>query len=310
MIDRRIKFRHIQCFVEISRERSLKRAAEKLFLTQPAISKTLKELEDILDKKLLTRSRSGVHLTADGAAFLRFAEMSIAALQQGLNSLSTDTAAEELSVGVMPSVAARLIPRVVSDFSMRAPDVTLQIIDGPHGYLTSRLKLGALDLVIGRMGDHEQMAGLTFSPLYRERIAFIVRPGHPMTRNPVLADLTDWPILYPPQGSAIRPLVDRFMVENGIGDVPRRIETVSGAFGRVYVRRSDAVWIISEGVVANEFADGTLVRLPFNTDTTLGPIGIMTRAEWEVTQATRLFREALHSAIGDESDFMRSAANS
>ena len=305
MIDRRIKFRHIQCFVEISRERSLKRAAGKLFLTQPAISKTLKELEEILDKKLLTRSRSGVQLTPDGAAFLRFAEMSIAALQQGLNSLSVDAEAEELSVGVMPSVAARLIPAVVSDFTERAPRVTLRIIDGPHGYLTSRLKLGALDLVIGRMGDHEQMTGVTFTPLYRERIAFIVRPGHPMTRNPVLADVTQWPILYPPPGSAIRPLVDRFMIENGIGAVQRRIETVSGAFGRVYVRRSDAVWIISEGVVAREFADGTLVRLPFNTDTTLGPIGIMTREDWEFTDAARRFREALHAAIGTETEFVQ-----
>ena len=78
MIDRRIKFRHIQCFVEIVRQKSMKRAAERLYLTQPAISKTLKELEDILGAAMLTRSRAGVALTRQGEVFLHFAEMSLA----------------------------------------------------------------------------------------------------------------------------------------------------------------------------------------------------------------------------------------
>ena len=90
MIDRRIKFRHIQCFVEIARERSLKTAAEKLFLTQPAMSKTLKELEEIVGTTLMQRSRSGVDLTRPGEVFLHFARMSIASLQQGLDGIELE----------------------------------------------------------------------------------------------------------------------------------------------------------------------------------------------------------------------------
>ena len=81
MIDRRIKFRHIHCYVEICREQSLKGAAEKLFLTQPAISKTLKELEGIMGATLLTRNRAGVVLIRHGEVFLHFAEMSLVSLQ-------------------------------------------------------------------------------------------------------------------------------------------------------------------------------------------------------------------------------------
>ena len=90
MIDRRIKFRHIQCFVEISRLKSMKLAAERLFLTQPAISKTLKELEELLGADLMTRSRAGVSLTKQGEVFLHFAEMSLAALQQGLDGVEQE----------------------------------------------------------------------------------------------------------------------------------------------------------------------------------------------------------------------------
>lgn len=305
MIDRRIKFRHVQCFVEIAREGSLKRAGEILLLTQPAVSKTLKELEEILGCTLLLRSRSGVELTRDGAVFLRFAQMSIAALQQGINGLAQGQTQEALNVGVLPSVAARLIPDVVTLFARAAPDVTLRIADGPHGYLTERLKLGALDLVLGRMGDHDQMGGVTFTRLYQEQVIFVVRPGHPLVSEPLLSKVAHWPVVYPPVGSAIRPGVDRFMVEHGIDALPRQIETVSGAFGRVYVRDSDAVWIISEGVVAREIAAGVLCRLPFDTDTTLGPIGVMTREDWTQTAPARLFRAALQQVIEETDGLVR-----
>ncbi len=86
-MDRRIKFRHVQCFVEIARERSLKNAAEKLYLTQPAISKTLKELEEIVGATLMLRNRSGVSLTKEGEVFLHFSQMSLASLQQGLDGV-------------------------------------------------------------------------------------------------------------------------------------------------------------------------------------------------------------------------------
>lgn len=297
MIDRRMKFRHIQCFVEIANERSFKRAAANLFLSQTAISKTLKELEDILDHRLFTRDRGGVELTAEGDTFLRFAKSSIANLQQGIDGISSHQARlDHLSVGVLPSVAARFVPTVVDRFAALAPNAVLRILDGPHGYLLERLKLGELDLIIGRMGPHTEMKGLSFTALYRERIAFVVRAGHPLLDNPVLDEIVNWPIVYPSDSAVIRPIVDRFLLEHAIGDLPRRIETVSGAFGRIYVQNSDAVWIISEGVVANEIENGVLARLPFNMDTTLGPIGVLEREDWDRPETARQFRQALREA--------------
>ncbi|MBB94334.1 MAG: pca operon transcription factor PcaQ [Rhodobacteraceae bacterium] len=299
MIDRRIKFRHIQCFVEISRERSFKRAAERLYLTGPAISKTLKELEDILGAPLLTRSRAGVALTAQGEVFLHFAQMSLAALQQGLDGVEQAgaLAAENLVVGALPSVAARLMPAAVTAFTEMRPQARLRIMDGPHGFLTDRMKLGDLDLVIGRLAGPEQMQGISFSQLYTEQVVFVVRAGHPLLDDPDLQRITEWPVVYPSPGSAIRPLVDRYLIEQGVAEVPRQVETVSGAFGRVWVRRSDAVWIISAGVVANEIADGYLVQLPFETGMTTGSVGLMTRAGETPSPVEQVFRLAVDQAV-------------
>jgi LysR family pca operon transcriptional activator len=299
MIDRRIKFRHIQCFVEIVRQKSLKRAAEGLFLTQPAISKTLKELEEILGTPLLTRSRAGIALTRQGEVFLHFAEMSVAALQQGLDGVEQvgRRGRVTLSVGALPSVAARLMPEVTRQFQDLAPDVTLRITDGPHGYLIDLLRRGRLDLVIGRLGQPDTMQGISFTQLYNEYVEFVVRPDHPLLDEPDMRRLGAWPVIFPPEASAIRPLVERVLVAHGVGEIPDRIESVSGAFGRNFTPASDAVWIISAGVVAREIAEGRLVRLPFDTALTMGPVGLMTRPEAPPTPAEQVFRLAVNQAV-------------
>lgn len=299
MLDRRIKLRHIDCFVEIVRQQSLKAAAERMFLTQPAISKTLKELEEMLGATLLNRDRGGVALTRQGEVFLHFAEMSLAALRQGADVVDqvSRRGKTRLTVGALPSVAAGLMPRVAAEFCQMAPDTTLRIVDGPHDFLIGGLRDGRHDLVIGRLGTPEILTGLSFTQIYNDSVVFVVRPGHPLLDAPRLDRIGEYQVLYPPEGSVIRPIVERFLIAQGIGEIPNRLETVSGAFGRVYVRMSDAVWIISGGVVENEIADGRLVALPFDTSLTTGPVGLLARPEDAPTPDVHLFRLAVSAVL-------------
>ncbi len=301
MIDRRIKIRHIQSFVEIARQQSLKQAADKLNLTQPAISKTLKELEDTIGTTLMTRNRAGIALTKPGEVFLHFAQISLASLEQGLEGVERDgrLGASKLTVGALPSVAAGVMPAVVREFEKLAPNAVLRIVDGPHDFLVQQLRHGDIDLVLGRLGRPDAMQGISFTQLYSESVDFIVRAGHPLLENPDIKQLANWRLLYPPEGSAIRPLVERFLIANGVGELPNRIETVSGAFGRIYTRQSDAIWIISAGVVANEIGDGHLKRLPFERSITRGPVGLMTRPDATGSQAEQVFRIAIQNVVRD-----------
>src|SRR5690606_37234053 len=77
----------------------------------------------------------------------------------------------------------------------------------------------------------------------------------------------------------IRPFVESFLIANGIARLPIHIETVSDSFGRAFVRASDAIWIISAGVVASDIADGMLVTLPIDTSGTSGPVGLTMRTD-------------------------------
>lgn len=161
-MDHRIKFRHLDAFSSIARAGSLKEAAEELHLSQPAISKTLKELEALVGAALMERDRSGAKLTQEGEVFLQFAEQCTAALRHGLHSVrSGGAAAAHLKVGALPSVASNLLPAAAAMFAKNSPDTLLEIHEGPHQDLTSRLRAGRLDLVVGRLGRPETMQGLS-----------------------------------------------------------------------------------------------------------------------------------------------------
>lgn len=304
-VDAGIKLRHLTAFLEIARRLSLTEAAAALCVTQPAISRTLKELEERLGVTLMDRGRAGVALTAEGEIFRHYASLSVAALRQGIDGLEQAAMGGEtlIRIGALPSVAASVIPRAVALYLEGGPGATLDIVTGPNGHLLDQLRTGALEAVIGRLGNPEVMQGLSFVQLYSEQVSLVVRPGHPLLAQPDIARLPDYIVLYPSAAAAIRPLVERLVVANGIGRLPRRVETVSNAFGRAFVRSSDAVWIISQGVVANDLAEGTLAELPVDTRITLGPVGLSTRAEDagspDLLRFVGALRAAVRSARGD-----------
>lgn len=305
MFDPRIRLRHIAAFLEVARRRSVSRAAEALHLTQPAISKALAELEQIIGLRLMSRSRAGVSLTAAGEVFLHYAATSAAALRQGLDALAQTAMADAkpLNIGALPSVAARVIPQVIVRFQSagsgeRRVAVVPRIVTGPNAYLLDQLRAGALDLVVGRLGDPEAMRGLSFAQLYSERVAIVVRPGHPLIETPDVERLPEFTVLMPEPGAAIRAIAERFLVANSIGSLPDRIETVADAFGRAFTRQTDAVWIISRGVVALDLEEGALVELPFDMGDTRGPVGLTLRADAEASPMVRMFTAILREVTG------------
>ncbi len=300
-MDPRIKFRHLDAFSTIARELSLKAAAERLHLTQPAISRTLKELEDILGVKLMDRSRAGVRLTGQGEVFLQFAEASMAALRRGLRSVQADRAAPgRLRIGALPSVVSGLLVDAVQAFLAQNPETQLEVTEGPHETLTGRLRSGALDLVIGRLGRPETMNGLVFSQLYSEEVVVVCRADSAAAGVTHFEDLAQFRVLYPPQASAIRPLIASMLISLDVPLFADRIETTSSSFGRAMVLSDPGlVWFISRGVIADDLATGRMVALELDTRATIGAVGIMSRAEEVPSALVRGFTRTLREMASD-----------
>ena len=277
----RIRLRHLRTFVEVARQEGIGKAAATLHVSQPAVTKAIQELEEMLGAALFVREGRRVRLTAAGEVFLPNATQALTAIQRGVESVTAGDSGPPIRVGALPTVAARVMPAAVAALVREPGAPPLRIVTGENDVLLERLRSGALDLVVGRLAEPERMTGFYFEHLYSEPVVFAVRPGHPLARPgaDAFAGLAGFPLLLPPPGSIIRPLVERFLLVHAVSRPSTIIETVSDSFGRAFVRGGDAVWAISEGVVANDLADGTLAALPLDTSATAGPVGLTMRTD-------------------------------
>ncbi len=125
----------------------------------------------------------------------------------------------------------------------------------------------------------------------------MARPDSAVVQTRDFAALDAFRVLYPPKGTAIRPLVARLLIAHGVPLFRNRIETASPAFGRALTLAGpDTVWIISKGVVAGDIAAGLLVPLSLDMAPTLGAMGIMSRAGEVPSVPTRAICTLLNQA--------------
>lgn len=303
-IDTRIKFRHLVCFLEVARQGTLARAADKLAVSQPAISKTLRELEDLLGASLFVRGHGGVTLSEAGVAFMRYAGPCVQALRDGVNSLrSGEHESATLRLGVLSTVESLLVPEAVRRLHARHPSLVASVVTGPSAWLLSQLHLGELDLVVGRMTDSPQIQGLVFEHLYSESMTLVVRPGHPLLAAPVVREaLQGFPLVLPLAGTTIRKYADAFFVQCGVAQPRQRLETLSVALSRRYVQTGEAIWIAPYDAVQLDLRRGELVELDLGIREPGGSVGICSNAALPLPLAAHWCVEVLRELGQDYRD--------
>ncbi len=295
-----LKLRHLEVFVEVARQESVTQAAEALGMTQPAVTRTLRELEGVVGKPLVERHGRGIRLSAYGEMFRHHAGRSLALARDGVAMLRELDEAEgpRVAIGALPTVSATAVPEALARLRAEGSRSRFSVVSGDNRYLLDQLRRGNLDVVVGRLPAPDHMVGLDFDPLFRERVVAVVAVGHPLATASHLptSAFEDFPVLMPSEGSIIRPMVDRMFLEQGL-TLPRfPIETVSATFGRRFTLQHQAIWIISHGVVRADLEDGVLQLLPLNTDSTLGPVGLCIRSEHRLSAAAERFCATLRQA--------------
>ncbi len=299
MSDIRIRFRHLQCFLTIAQLRSVGGAADILAITQPALSKTLRELEEALGVKLFARDKKGMLLTRSGEVFLEHAAASVASMREGITSVRQYQVAkgQEVRVGVLPNVAASIAPKAVRLFKHSAAETTVRVVTGDNARLLEQLRIGELELVVGRLAQPEYMIGLAFEHLYSEPLIAAVRRGHPLTKVKQfkLTMIGGYPCVMPSHGTIIRQEIDRFLLTQGIPPPVDLVETTSSDFGHAYVQQTDAVWFLPRGYLASPAASKFLVELRAYSRSLEGPVGITVRADSKISQTTQRMIEAVRA---------------
>ena len=299
----RIRLRHLQCVLAVAQCGTLRSAALALSITQPAVTKTLNELEGLLGQRLFARGRQGAAATPAGEAFMRHAHDSLSALGRAVESLRLVPEAAPLRIGALPTVAPSFLPGVLRAFAAQSPATGVQVGIGRNAQLIEQLRAREIDAVIGRLADPELMAGLSFEPLYAEPVVIALRPGHalaPRSRAapkaaPVLAAIGRQPLVLPFAGTLIRQVADAFLARHGVTPQAGVIETLDTSLARALVLQGDHLWFTPLGAVSADLETGALVRLALGL-TPDEPVGLMLRTESSNNGTLHAFVGAVRSA--------------
>ncbi|HHL1959924.1 TPA: LysR substrate-binding domain-containing protein [Klebsiella pneumoniae] len=300
LFSQRIRLRHLHTFVAVAQQGTLGRAAETLNLSQPALSKTLNELEQLTGTRLFERGRLGAQLTLVGEQFLTHAVKVLDALNSAGQALNRKEGLNNdiVRIGALPTAALGILPTVIGQFHKQQKDITLQVATMNNTMLLAGLKSGEIDIGIGRMSDPELMSGLHYELLFLESLKLVVRPGHPLLQETVtLSRVMEWPVVVSPKGTVPRQNAEALLQSQGCKMPAGCIETLSASLSRQLTVDFDYVWFVPSGAVKDDLRRGVLTALPIATQSAGEPIGILTRVDATLTPGTQTLLSAIRKSM-------------
>lgn len=300
LFSQRIRLRHLHTFVAVAQQGTLGRAAETLNLSQPALSKTLNELEQLTGTRLFERGRLGAQLTLVGEQFLTHAVKVLDALNSAGQALNRKEGLNNdiVRIGALPTAALGILPTVIGQFHKQQKDITLQVATMNNTMLLAGLKSGEIDIGIGRMSDPELMSGLHYELLFLESLKLVVRPGHPLLQETVtLSRMMEWPVVVSPKGTVPRQNAEALLQSQGCKMPAGCIETLSASLSRQLTVDFDYVWFVPSGAVKDDLRRGVLTALPIATQGAGEPIGILTRVDATLTPGTQTLLSAIRKSM-------------
>ncbi|EBV5997298.1 LysR family transcriptional regulator [Salmonella enterica subsp. enterica serovar Ohio] len=300
MFSQRIRLRHLHTFVAVAQQGTLGRAAETLNLSQPALSKTLNELEQLTGTRLFERGRLGAQLTVPGEQFLTHAVKVLDALNTAGQALNRkeDASADVVRVGALPTAALGILPAAIGRFHQQQKSTSLQVATMNNTMLLAGLKSGGIDLGIGRMSDPELMGGLNYELLFLESLKLVVRPGHPLLQETItLSRVMEWPVVVSPKGTVPRQNAEALLQSQGCKMPAGCIETLSASLSRQLTVDYDYVWFVPSGAVKEDLRQATLVSLPVPTQSAGEPIGILTRVDIPLSTGAQMLIAAIRKSM-------------
>jgi DNA-binding transcriptional LysR family regulator len=215
-LKRRVKLRDLDTLMTVVSAGGMRKAADQLHLSQPAVSKAVAELEDALGITLLDRSRQGVAITPAGRALIKRAAVMFDELQQGVRELEhlADPYAGEISLACAETINAGLVATAMERMTRQYPRVSFGVDSGDPPVLLSRFLLERVsDFVISRPHGAVIDTDIRAEPLFREKLQVVVGRTSPWAnrRKLMLAELAGEPwILSRSEVTGDSPVVEAF----------------------------------------------------------------------------------------------------
>lgn len=212
----KVTFKQLQVFVCLAQSQTFAHAAEKMCLSQPALSSALKKMEQQLGGSLFARTTRKVELSPEGVQFLPVAQRLIADWHEAFADLHNlfSLGRGKLSIAAMPSFAAGGLPEILQQYKTLFPNIKLSVTDVVMESVIKDVQAGRAE--IGFSFESEHLEGLEFNPIFTDHFIVVLPLDHPLSQSASLtwAEITQYPFVAMNKGSAIRKWIDVYVQQH------------------------------------------------------------------------------------------------
>lgn len=258
--------RRLQVFHAVAKHLSFTKAAEALFMTQPAVTFQIKQLEEQFNTRLFDRSQGRITLTPAGAIALEYAER-ILGLSGELDKRMKEAsgqAAGPLLIGASMTIGEYVLPQLIGKFKARFPAVVPTLFVGNSEAVQDRVAERTLDL--GFIEGDSHLSSLQNEVCCEDELQVVCAPSHPLAKEQFAlpATLTQHPYISREPGSGTREVIDRYLQQAGVSpeSMNRVVELGSPEALKGLVATGMGFAIMSRVIVAKELQLEQLVQIP------------------------------------------------
>ena len=299
-VGRRLKLRELYILMAVIEARGIGKAADRLKMSQPAVSTAIADLERAIGVKLLDRSRQGVEPTPYGSAFMKRGVAVFDELRQGIQDIEflADPTAGQLRIGSNEAMAAGPVLAVVNRLSQQYPRMEFHIVTGDQGPLLGELAERKIELAIVRMTDTITAKHMDVEILLDEPLVVAAGSENPLTRRRLLtlADVVNEPwTMFPPDTVAGAFVADAFRA-SGLEPPRATVFTISLNLRKALLATGRFLTTLPAVALKTPGGHPQLRALPVELPGTQLPTGIITLKNRTLSPLAQLFIDRVREA--------------
>jgi DNA-binding transcriptional LysR family regulator len=295
----RLRFRHLHFLDILGRTRNLRLTAEQMHITQPAATKVLMDIEEMLESRLFDRLPRGMRPNELGLFTLRYAQAALDSHRKFVDEFSTlkQGGHGHLTIGAISGSAAHLLIAAVAELQRLRPLLVVKVLEQSSDQLILWLAERKIDVMVGRFTDDSQRDQFQYEELAGEGLQVTAGVHHPLrgVQAPGLLELSRWPwILYPPS-TALRKVSEDIFSSTGLSLTSGIVETPSFLFALELMQSTDMLSLQPAALVEKYVRRGLLARIAAEVPDRMPGYGLITLQGEPPGTAAQAFMEVIRN---------------
>lgn len=301
-----LKLKHLELIDTLARTRNMHATAELMNLSQPAISKALRDIELLLGFTLFDRQTRNMALTELGEYVTRFARATLYDTEFFVDQINKlrKGGHGHLRVGSIFGATSVVLPEAIAQIKQQRPMLSIEVSEQTSNQLLEMLEHKKLDLIIARFTDERYQQPFDFQPLAPEPFCLVASSEHPLCAFDEVATcaLSDWPWVMYPFNTPIRRRMDIAFSAFNIPSPVNTVETISMQTFLQLLQSGPMLAMLPESMVHTQVQSGLLkiLQSPFKVEPQ--EYGIITRKDEVLSEAARTFVDILLTFARQRSD--------